>query len=447
MSSPTATPLLVINEGLYYGTKMMHSLWNPNQIRSFGHKFQDNPFDDAPLGISADGHFLPFWCKGTKVYTETRCPTPQELATCERIVLTTFEEWNPDQGVLGKVGSSATATHAAWRPVSLVMHHGDSPSDAPFHMYDDPTSDEAILHSVSSSLVTSRESIVANVNLPYDQYSFLGALNIEEASEDFVPARRTYVSHERHFKISAETLSERFLIGLPRARATLKATTQHGVRSAILPLSRRYRADRRYAQRWLLGKFSTDTFNATTKSLHGHKVSQIYSHKAGFVATYDMTKDDGPTVGQTLNDFIHEWGILDTLVFDGAKVQTGQNTLFMKIVREANIDYHVSEPRQPNQNPSEATIREVKKRLYRLMLKKRVSQCLWNFALRWICETGNVTVTSLHYVQGRTPLEIITGETPDISEFFDFGFYHWVTFKSNGGVGGAEIGRWLGVSH
>ena len=189
--------LLVINEGLYYGMKMMHSLWNPNQIRSFGHKFQDNPFDYAPLGITADGHFIPFRCKGTKVYAETRCPTPQELATCERIVLTSFEEWNPDQVVLGKVGSSATATYAAWHPVSVVTDHGDSPSDAPFHMYDDPTSDEAILHSVSSSLVTSRESIVPNVNLPYDRYSFLGALNIEEASEDFVPARRTYVSHEK----------------------------------------------------------------------------------------------------------------------------------------------------------------------------------------------------------------------------------------------------------
>ena len=160
-----------------------------------------------------------------------------------------------------------------------------------------------------------------------------------------------------------------------------------------------------------------------------------------------MTKDDGPTVGQTLNDFIHEWGILDTLVFDGAKVQTGQNTLFMKIVREANINYHVSEPRRPNQNPLEAAIQEVKKCLYRFMLKKRVPRRLWNFALRWVCETGNVMVTSSHYAQGRTPLEIITGETPDISEFIDFGFYDWVTFKSNDGVGGAEIGRWLGVSH
>ena len=128
-------------------------------------------------------------------------------------------------------------------------------------------------------------------------------------------------------------------------------------------------------------------------------------------------KDDGLTVGQTLNDFIHEWGIPDTLVFDGAKVHTGQNTLFMKIVLEANINYHISEPLWPNQNPSEAAIQEVKKRLYHLMLKERVPRRLWNFALRWICETGNVMVTSLHYGQGRTPLEIITGETPDISMF------------------------------
>ena len=240
--------LLVINEGLYYGMKMMHSLWNPNQIKNFGHKFQDNPVNDAPLRIAADGHFLPFQCKGTKVYAETRCPTPQELATCERILHMSFEEWNPDQVVLGKVRNSATATHAAWRPVSVVTHLGDSSLDAPFHMYNDPTSDEAILHSVSASLVMSRESIVVNVNLPNDRYSFLGALNIEEASKDFVPARRTYVSHKRHSKISTQTLSERFLIGLPTARATLKATTQHGVQSAILPVSRRYRDDRRYAQ-------------------------------------------------------------------------------------------------------------------------------------------------------------------------------------------------------
>ena len=31
-------------------------------------------------------------------------------------------------------------------------------------------------------------------------------------------------------------------------------------------------------------------------------------------------------------------------------------------------------------------------------------------------------------------MEIITGETPDISDYFYFGFYGWVIYKSNAGV-------------
>ena len=46
--------------------------------------------------------------------------------------------------------------------------------------------------------------------------------------------------------MSAEVLADRFGIGLERARQTLKATTQRGTRSALLPISRRYRADRHF---------------------------------------------------------------------------------------------------------------------------------------------------------------------------------------------------------
>ena len=58
-----------------------------------------------------------------------------------------------------------------------------------------------------------------------------------------VPARRTFISTERHAKLRAEEISELWVIGPKRAEATLKATTQHGTRSAILPIGRRYRAD------------------------------------------------------------------------------------------------------------------------------------------------------------------------------------------------------------
>ena len=82
------------------------------------------------------------------------------------------------------------------------------------------------------------------------------------------------------------------------------------------------------------------------------------------------------------------------------------------------------------------------------MMKKNVPPQLWDYGLVWICETSNMTVPSLKYANVRTPLENTTGETPDISEYIiDFGFYDWVTYRSNTRLGDLSLGRWLGVSH
>ena len=126
-------------------------------------------------------------------------------------------------------------------------------------------------------------------------------------------------------------------------------------------------------------------------------------------------------------DFSHDFGVLEHLTFDGALAQTGKRTSFMKHIRKLDIQHHVSGPRRPNKNPAEATIREIKKRWYRIMTKKQVPKRLWDFGIVWICETNNLSVSSSRYAQGRTPLEIITGETPDISEHLHFSFYDWVS--------------------
>ena len=41
----------------------------------------------------------------------------------------------------------------------------------------------------------------------------------------------------------------------------------------------------------------------------------------------------------------------------------------------------------------------------------------------------------------------MTDKTPDITEYFDFGFYEHISYKDNSGLGIKAIGRWLGVSH
>ena len=48
---------------------------------------------------------------------------------------------------------------------------------------------------------------------------------------------------DRHYGVDANLLSLKWGIGLEKAKATLKNTTQLNIRSALLPLTRRYRTE------------------------------------------------------------------------------------------------------------------------------------------------------------------------------------------------------------
>ena len=163
--------------------------------------------------------------------------------------------------------------------------------------------------------------------------------------------------------------------------------------------------------------------------------------------SYPIQKINGDHVGDTLMQFISNYGAPEHLTFDGASVQTGPKARFVDAIRKYEIKYHVSGPRRPNENPAEQSIHEVKKRWYRVMLKKKAPARLWDYGFTWVCETENICANMSKYAEGRTPIEIITGETPDISEYMDFEFYDWVVFRSSAGLGEVELGCWLGVSH
>ena len=85
-----------------------------------------------------------------------------------------------------------------------------------------------------------------------------------------VPAARTFESKERHTSVTPEDLSERWCIGLGQAKETLKRTTQRIVRLAVMPLARRYRADRMYERPRLRGEWFTDTMDGRITSKDGN---------------------------------------------------------------------------------------------------------------------------------------------------------------------------------
>ena len=91
------TYIFIINEALYYGSRLDHSLINPNQIRDYGIGFWDNPYDpDRDLFIEVNEDLkIEMFTKGTKVIFRTRVPTEDELANYQHVILTSKKEWNP----------------------------------------------------------------------------------------------------------------------------------------------------------------------------------------------------------------------------------------------------------------------------------------------------------------------------------------------------------------
>jgi hypothetical protein len=190
---------------IWYGDAMEDTLINQNRLRYSGVVVNDNPFDrEKELSISntLDGLSVPLKAEGTVIYFHSCTPTQQELQDCRHFVVTSDAIWNPREVQLGAV----TASHGN----ELCVE----------------------------SFVCKDLRMLSTLSCMYDPYMF--GESIREVAQIDVPKLKTFVSGKRHSSVSPEDLSERWNIGLRQARDIFHVTTQKYVRSAILPLSRRY---------------------------------------------------------------------------------------------------------------------------------------------------------------------------------------------------------------
>ena len=418
--------ILVFNEALWMGDHMDHSLLNPNQLRHYGTIVQDNPYDTVQTHIANEDRtcVIPLSSFGTTLGFETFAPTDKDLLTYEHIILTSNSPWNPQEV---RFPEPSQLVEAEVYALSSMTPNFSAKAQAERMVYQVQVHDTT-LYEYSNTLA---DRLVAQVM-------------VNDHTTD-VPGQKTFRSDERHATVDANELSERWGIGLKQAKQTVKATTQRGVRSALLPLSRRYRADRMFELKRLRQDMYTDTLDGRCKSMDGNRYGQVFANKSFFAAIYPM--DTKSKCGDALREFCNDYGAPRSLTFDGSREQTRPGTEFMKIIRKNDIPFRIIEPERHIQNRAEGVIRELRKKWFRAMLKKKVPRRLWDYGMRWVCDIMQRTASYSGTLEGRTPLEELTGETPDISEYLDFGFYDPVWYKENAGIGESKMGRWLGVSH
>jgi hypothetical protein len=81
------------------------------------------------------------------------------------------------------------------------------------------------------------------------------------------------------------------------------------------------------------------------------------------------------------------------------------------------------------------------------MMLNKCPEAFWDFALEYIITIRQFLVR--RSAEDRSPMETVTGETMDISEFIDFDFYQFVKYRDAkyDRDEPVQLGRWLGIAH
>ena len=435
------TYILVLNECLWMGDTMEQTLINPNQLRHYGTMVKDDPTSEYPMSITSPDHdiSLPLKMDGTIVFLDSHTPTPHELDSCPKIFLSSSQPWDPKNVRFPKTNYSLQQKVSTGnRNISSFTQYIDDEHDENMENVTNIFSLSSINRRIfAMDTIQYKNPNDSSIDTPLEKP------DIDSGLTD-IPTIPTFQSSERHTDVSPEDLSDRWHISIAQAIDTLKNTTQRFLRSATLPLSRRYRADRVFDRKTLSGTWSTDTMDGRSKSILGNRYAQVFANKGYFAKIYPIDKKS--KAGDALKLFCQEFGVPESLTFDGSKEQNGKNTQFMHQIKSHKIDHHVSEPDIKNQVLVEPVIGELRRRWFRTMIRKRVPPSLWDFGMTWVSEIMSRTYSSAGELTGAIPIQKITGETEDISEYLDFGFYDRVWYKDNAGLDPAQAGRWLGIS-
>ena len=143
----------------------------------------------------------------------------------------------------------------------------------------------------------------------------------------------------------------------------------------------------------------------------------MFTDGKGFTYVHPMKSK--AQAGEALHKVTIDVGVPNTLISDGAGEQTGDNTYFKVVIKRCHIDSRLIEPYSPWQNQAENTIGIIKAKAKKRRIRRRIPKKCWDFGIVWEAEIYSRTAGN----DGRTAMERITGDTPDISEWLEFEFY------------------------
>ena len=437
--------ILVVHQAIHIET-MDHSLLCPMQLRQNDIILDetpkcmvDNPTEEHHSMLvtteAQDSLRIHFGLRGVTSTIEVMKPTISEYESLPHIELTSHDlEWDPQDSSLAAQENSYFNEWNEFQPA------GDRRQKQVSFLT--PTiASIATLNSLATEtdLNTQSTAILMSMSRTLEPRSFGEALQ----ENKLVSA----LSSNNRKGISPEHLAKKWNIPLKQAQQTIRVTTQRGVRSISNPaLSRRYKTnDRMLRYNRIPHTVFTDTMKSTIKSKRQNTHAQVYCTEFLWQRAYPMEAEK--EAHHTLSKFFKDIGVPNKMVMDNAKAQIKGK--FRKKMREANCSYRTIEPHSPFQNAAEAAIRELKKATGRKLTFSNCPKCLWDDCMEFESLIRSHIPHNLWQLNGQVPQTLMTGQTADISQLYEFAWYEFCMYHDSAIKFPEDklcLGRYLGPS-
>jgi hypothetical protein len=172
---------------------------------------------------------------------------------------------------------------------------------------------------------------------------------------------------------------------------------------------------------------ATDTIFSDVPAIdNGSTCAQLFVGRHSLVTDIYGMKSDKEFIN-SLEDNIRKRGAMDKLISDRAMAEIGNK--IKDILRALHIDDWQSEPHHQHQNFAERHYATIKSRTNLILNRTGAPGSTWLLCLEYVCFLYNHI--SNQQLGWKSPLQLLTGETSDISILLYFTFYEEVLYSKH----------------
>ena len=399
VSTQKGPAILIMNQYAYHG--LGRTIHSSGQIEAY-----KNKVDDRSMKIGGnqcirtlDGYLIPLDIINGLPYLKMVPPTDTEMKELPHIIFTPANAWDP------KILDNVLSDKDDWYNTLRDLDEGII--DSPFDMFGNYRHRHK--HEVAEELppVDGRAEF---------ETLFHGVTNLNE--------RFVGYEHDVQTKPPDYKKYRPYFLHVPveKIRKTFQNTTQFATnimsgRRIEQTINSPYPAHNVWRRN---EPMATDTIFAEVPAIDsgGQKMAQIFvGRKTLVIDVYGMSTEK--EFVNTLEDEIRKRGAMDKLISDSARVEISNRV--KDVLRALLIDSWQSEPNYQHQNFAEHRWKHLKGNVQWIMNSRNVDPAAWLLCTEWVADVMNHTAEkSLGW---RPPLQVLTGQTVDISIMLVFLFW------------------------